>query len=52
MTLPAGQTEDLKKFAFVFFVNTPVERRVPDDGKGPKYMYIRSFTLQAGGPGE
>jgi len=56
MTLPAGQTEDLKLFAFVFYVNggpvNGVHWSVPNDGKGPKYMYIRTFTLQAGGPGE
>ena len=57
MTLAAGQNEDLELFAFVFYVNggdgtkgNPVQWNVPDDGVGPKYMYIRTFMLKAGGP--
>jgi hypothetical protein len=57
MTLPAGQHQDLELFAFVFYVNggdgkkgNPVQWNVPNDGVGPKYMYIRTFMLKAGGP--
>ncbi len=54
MTLPVGQTEDLKRFAFVFYSNgglaNGIHWNVPDDGKGPKYIYICTLTLQAGGP--